>query len=418
MLIQIKSILIALLLILLSHATSWAADGGDMQTATLADGSRLDAYLSSVNSDGSFRFTTADGKARTVPPEQLVRWGAAVDTKKGPQILLVDGSLLVAYPLGEPVSLVDDSLRAELDLFDLGTPRQREVKLPVDAVRGVLFQVPGNLGERDRMLDRLADLTRRSDLVWLANGDTIEGTLVSLNEKSVKLKMNGTETAIDMGRVAAVSLNPALARRPGTQSKKTILSTADGSRLMVEKLTSAKDVVRVELDGVKSIPVSPEKIVGIQSLGGHVTYLSDLKSHSYLHLPLLEMKWPYHNDRSVAGGRLRSLQGVHHKGLGMHSTARLTYRLDKPYRRLEAELAIDREAAGGSVVFRVMVDEGGSGKKRWKVAYTSPVVRSGDSLVPMFVDISKAKRISLVVDFAERGDVQDHANWIDARLVR
>jgi hypothetical protein len=38
--------------------------------------------------------------------------------------------------------------------------------------------------------------------------------------------------------------------------------------------------------------------------------------------------------------------------------------------------------------------------------------------VPVSVDLSDAKRLDLVVDFAERADQLDHANWLDARLVR
>jgi hypothetical protein len=37
--------------------------------------------------------------------------------------------------------------------------------------------------------------------------------------------------------------------------------------------------------------------------------------------------------------------------------------------------------------------------------------------VPISVDIGGAKQVSLVVDFAERGDEQDHADWLDARFV-
>jgi hypothetical protein len=33
------------------------------------------------------------------------------------------------------------------------------------------------------------------------------------------------------------------------------------------------------------------------------------------------------------------------------------------------------------------------------------------------VDLSGAKRISLIVDFADRADEWDRADWLDARLV-
>jgi hypothetical protein len=98
------------------------------------------------------------------------------------------------------------------------------------------------------------------------------------------------------------------------------------------------------------------------------------------------------------------------KGIGMHSASRLTYRLDGKHRRFEAEVAIDDETDGrGSVVFRVFVDD--------REAYKSPVIRGGMPPAPISVDIRGGKRLSLIVDFAERGDELDHADWLNARLV-
>jgi hypothetical protein len=37
--------------------------------------------------------------------------------------------------------------------------------------------------------------------------------------------------------------------------------------------------------------------------------------------------------------------------------------------------------------------------------------------VPIDIDLSGGKQIDLVVDFADRADVQDWADWLDARLI-
>ena len=34
------------------------------------------------------------------------------------------------------------------------------------------------------------------------------------------------------------------------------------------------------------------------------------------------------------------------------------------------------------------------------------------------IDLSGAKRLDLVVDYGEAGDVLDHADWLGARLVK
>ncbi len=104
------------------------------------------------------------------------------------------------------------------------------------------------------------------------------------------------------------------------------------------------------------------------------------------------------------------------KGLGMHSPARLTYELDDAYERFQAEVAVDDEAkAGGSVVFRVFVDDGSG---RWQQRASSETVRGGEAPRTLSADVKGAKRISLLIDFADRGDELDHADWLDARLVK
>ena len=84
-------------------------------------------------------------------------------------------------------------------------------------------------------------------------------------------------------------------------------------------------------------------------------------------------------------------------------------------RKLAAEAAIDDQTgAQGSAIFRVYTDDG-SGK--WQLKYESPIVRGGATPLPISVDIAGAKRLSLLVDFADHGDIQAHADWLNARLL-
>ncbi|NLF10042.1 MAG: hypothetical protein GX594_18995 [Pirellulaceae bacterium] len=59
--------------------------------------------------------------------------------------------------------------------------------------------------------------------------------------------------------------------------------------------------------------------------------------------------------------------------------------------------------------FRVLVD----GREK----YAGPILRDGEPPVPVEVDLTGAKRMELVVDYADRADVLDRADWLDARIV-
>ena len=56
-------------------------------------------------------------------------------------------------------------------------------------------------------------------------------------------------------------------------------------------------------------------------------YLSDLKPAEYHQTPYLDLPWPYQTDRNVTGGLLRCGGRLYLKGLGVHSAARLVYKI-------------------------------------------------------------------------------------------
>ncbi|MFH1919148.1 MAG: NPCBM/NEW2 domain-containing protein, partial [Planctomycetota bacterium] len=197
---------------------------------------------------------------------------------------------------------------------------------------------------------------------------------------------------------------------PQRQGVHAVAGFRDGSRLVGDRLVVGEESLKIDLSGGLTWTAALEDLVSLQPLGGRVTYLSDLKADGYRHVPFLDLQWPYRTDRNCSGGMLRSGGRLYLKGLGVHSAARLSYLLAKPYDRFQAELGIDDDTAGlGSVRFRVFVD----GEEK----HTSDTIRGGTPPVPVSVDLAGAKRFDLIVDFADRADEQDHANWLDARLV-
>jgi hypothetical protein len=65
-------------------------------------------------------------------------------------------------------------------------------------------------------------------------------------------------------------------------------------------------------------------------------------------------------------------------------------------------------------VFRVLLHA----DSHWRQVYKSPVVRGGDAPQETAVELDQADQLALEVDYADRGDERDYANWLDARLER
>jgi hypothetical protein len=62
------------------------------------------------------------------------------------------------------------------------------------------------------------------------------------------------------------------------------------------------------------------------------------------------------------------------------------------------------------VVFKVRVDG--------EIRYESPPMAAGEPPKLVNLDLTGAKFLILMTEFGERGDVQDHADWVEARIIR
>jgi len=405
------------------RASAQVADLGPVIAEAIpVEGDRFPAALTAIAASGELRFRAAKGD-RLLAAADLVAWGAPTEPAADIQVYLTDGGLLMAAQL-----LESDQRTLKFDSDEFG-----EVALPLDLVSGIQFHSPANRDGRDHLALRLSKKgaesysagpdrrapggkkglpSRFTEQLLLVNGDELAGKLVRLSATAVEFETDAGSIVPEFDKVAAVSLDRSPRAAAGGEGLRIVTGFRDGSLLVAESLALDDRQVHIELASALELAADAEKVVALQSLGGRAEYLSDLQAESYRHVPFLNLAWPYRGDACVGGSRLRAGDRMFLKGIGMHSASRLTYRIGgTPYRRFAAELAVDDRTEGrGSVVFRVFVDD--------REAYKSPVVRGQMPLVPISVDVTGGKRLSLVVDFAERGDELDHADWLDARLIK
>jgi hypothetical protein len=301
--------------------------------------------------------------------------------------------------------------RATAETLDINSELLGDMSIPLEQVRAMLPNPPADRPTRDRFCNRLAAELRKDDVVILGNGDEIAGAFMGLGDGAVRLETAQGALEITRSEVRAVAMSSELvaASRPAHLFAQVML--ADGSEIsLVEAWTEGLRLRgRASFGREVSIPLS--QVVGLEFRNGRATYLSDVEPSDYRHTPYLGVQYDWHRDRSVLGN-VQSIRGqVFRKGLGVHSRSELTYKLDGLHRRFEAVAGIDDETAGhGSVIFRVLLDD--------KVAWESEPLSGRATPQPVRVDLGESKKITLVVDFADLGDVQDHADWGDARLVR
>jgi len=367
--------------------------------AVPVEGPAFAAELAGVDAQWQVTLGTAD-RSRTLPAAELVRWGSPAEVRQGPLVVLADGGLLAA----EVIEADKETLSIDSDLFGL-------VKLPLESLAGIVFQSPSDRQARDALLDQVAKAAGTTDQIVFANGDQLTGRIDAIKSGTLKLQANVGPASVELSRVKVLIFNPALWRRTATQGLSAIVGFRDASRLIVRRLEVDRQSVSLDLaGGLKLQSNRPQDLVLLEPRAGRVAYVSDLKPSGYKQIPFLDLSWPFQADHNVTGGMLRAGGKPYLKGLGMHSAARLTYLLEKPYRRFQAELAIDDATDGqGSVRFRVLLDG------REKLA--TGIVRGRMPPLPVSIDLAGAKRLDLIVDYADRADELDRADWLAARLV-
>ena len=387
------------------------SSGASLPDVILAGEQSFAGQLAALD-DNTLRFTAADSASREVSAGTFVRWANPRDPVRRSRILLTDGSELVAdlsWTTDGSVQLADDQMQIRTSLLG-------RVTLPRTALRGVLFDAARDPVVADRVLRGMrAAGPSEQDQLWLVNGDRLAGEIGKIDGAEATLKLADESIDVPLTNLSAVSFHqpnsaPAVPAR-------WALGLQDGTLLRAasargdDKRLHAKLASGIEING-KSL----SDIVFLQNLTSDgFTYVSDMEPIDYKHTPYFNLAWPLAVDENLLGQPLRVDGKRYRKGVAMHTASRAVYRLSGNERTFESTIALDDTAGNeGSVIFRVYAVRNG----KPELALESEIVRGGDAPQPISVNITGAQGLVLLVDYADYGDQQDHANWLDARLVR
>ncbi|MBC8356277.1 MAG: NPCBM/NEW2 domain-containing protein [Planctomycetes bacterium] len=410
------------LIVLIVSCFASAADSDERQSHSLlvVDDEAVPAAIDELMANWSIA-VRVDGERKEVVKSDYVLWGRYADHARLSQLLLSDGTLLVG-----------DLVRIERDSVTLTSRLWGEIRIDRQFVQACILLSAADPLKRDRERQALKAVDS-TDGVHLLNGDVVTGKLLPTTERDsgglfglvslgVESSNNGARTSIRAEEVRAITFNTRVHRTPQAEC---LLGFRDGSFIAASRLTRTEPTltqITTVAGALLQLPTSKlqESITFIQPQSDSVTYLSDLPAIGYKSIPFLDLKWPLGVAKNTLGGRLRSDGTIVFKGLGMHSISRVAYALNGKYRQFQAELALDDHAnRQGSVVYQVLVEQKNeAGERTWTLAFTSSIIRGGDSPLSITIDVTEARRLALVVEMADRADTRDYANWLNARLLR
>jgi len=261
--------------------------------------------------------------------------------------------------------------------------------------------------QRDRKTD-----DHSKDRIELSNGDRLVGELVNFSIDRFVIENEPGRREIPVSEIEKVVFNPELVLTPPPLQETTEVRLKEGSRITVKNV-ELLDFNRLRFEtqsaGRWELPVGA--LNSYLRLNAKCVPLSQRKPTQVKYTPFLGDVRVWRADRNVLGGFMVMQGREYLTGVGMHSRTEVRWSLDDDDRTLIAEIGLDDSAnQAGSVVFEIVVDG--------ESIYRSPVIRGGQEPIPLTIDLQGRQDILLRVDFGDRGDVCDWANWGHALILK
>jgi hypothetical protein len=293
-----------------------------------------------------------------------------------------------------------------------GTPDQ-VLRFPLSSLRALWLRTRPDDAEPAWLT-----LARKRDVIQSRNGDLALGTFTGIDvaKSQLRLQVDGKDRELPLSKVAAVGFNPDLARARRPKGPFYRLTLADGTRLSAASVTFDGRSWTAETLFKESIKVPADRLVSVDLEQGKTAYLSGLRPAKYQYQSFDGEDFPWAADRCVTGQvmRLKTPDGesTFDRGVGLHAECTVTYTLGGKFRRLEALAGLDaRSGVRGDAILAILVDG-----KSIELPRAGRLTHSGGPL-PIQIDLTGAKDLTIAVRKGNGGIVQDHVNLAEARLV-
>jgi len=194
-----------------------------------------------------------------------------------------------------------------------------------------------------------------------------------------------------------------------------VVDFADGTRASFRAMRYKGDnasagVFEVESDTGRKARLHVEAVRAVWHPNTAWAWLGDLEPVKLEGRCMLGEIWPVMRHRNVAGDPLIVGGRVFTRGLGMHATSRVVWRISRPYTHLRGAVALDDSATPhGRVDVQIRVD----GETRWSLNDHE----AGMPPETFDVAIHQGAGLELFAEAGPEGEIQDRVNWLDMFLM-
>ena len=387
-------------------ARGGSQDGPDATFRALTiDGREVSGRIVAFGDD-EVTLAVKEGKKEVLKFDRLVRLARESSTA------IPAGENSQAVLLGDGDRLMRASIRGANDAsLEVRSEVLGKLDVPLGNVLGLILSVPYRASDAIRIIERIRSEPRKSEVAWLANGDRVAGSFLGMDERSIRFQVEQKPVELDRGGVVAVGFDPKLLDYPRPKGAFLEASLADGTRIGLARIRMAEGNIEATSRIGPEVRFPLGELVRLQARSEAVVYLSERVPARAQYDDYVGPTLPYRLDRSVEGYPIRLGGETFDRGIGTQSRTFLAYRIEPGDRRFQATIGVDERAGPlGSVVFRVFVDR--------REQYRSPPMTDRDSPKTLDIDLDGGKILILATEFGERGNVRDHADWAEARMIR
>jgi hypothetical protein len=372
--------------------------------ALLVDGRSLSGRVVSLGAGGVTLLST-EGARHELPLDSLVKLSRESAALAAPvdraHIVLPEGDCLMRVVVG---SSTETALEVQSDVLG-------KLEIPFDALVGLILKPPADGEQLDALWDEVRSEPRKTEVVWLQNGDRLSGGFLGLTDSTIKLQVASKPVAVDRSGALALGFAASAAGYPRPKGGFLELTLRDGTRVGAGETKLDEGTLEAKTRFGQTIRFPLGELVSARARTPSIVYISErtpnrVRSYSYVG-PTRDIR----QDRTVDGHPFQLAGQTFDRGIGIQSRTFVVYELEPGDRRFQALVGVDERAGPlGSVVFRVLVDT----QERFK----TPPLTDRDPPRAIDLDVSGGKFLILATEFGDRGNVRDFADWVEARLIR
>ena len=382
---------------------------------TLSNGQQLSGELASLDADTvSIQIETGEGGLRRIARAGIKN----IDFEKS--VSEIDSPKVV-------VELIDESsIPCETIVLAEGKAKLGQGPIAVEAgsksLRLIRWPQPN---DSDEQWNEILAKAGADDLLVVRRQslDYLKGVVLGITKDTIQFEYSGNTIPVPMSKVAGVIFASVEGEVPAARLR---LMTQDGGLWALQDAKLNGDTMFVTtLSGVETkLPLSDVLSIDYPQLGA--VFLSDLEPSSVSVKPFfgsatlskaIESLSAPRFDVAFDGGPIRlsseaSVDGWQEfkRGVAIQSRSEIVYRLAGQYQRFKAMTGIAYGSPSqADVELKVYADE--------REIYAKPI-RGGEEPMPIDVDVSRARRLRLVVDYGKHANIGDRLHLGDARLLK